>query len=683
MQMLSRKACVVLMALGFLLIGSAGHLWALNDDYNRPMPRMDYAPQEIGMDDRRYDELSEADCRACHGQSLANRHHVTPIVLEQHTCSIDSGGCHEVLPEPPGVVVIQDCTTSGCHSWDDVYAYGWHHNTDLSAPENCVSCHNPNLVAEIHPFISFQEYPPSVVTPTPFSCENCHWEQGVVQSGWTEGDPPPPEPDAGHPSTYDHYDPWGNFLGYHEYGRPILGNFDTHHMGFKGNVAAQCWKCHCNDPYPPIWDPYNPELIRYCEICHDVVSLHTIFPHVGPPGTGGSIAVYGWEATGFHAGGEGTDPTEYGPFLQTAMCLSCHGDAVPPVPGSLFYKPTIRIKPQGITPNAACPTGLVNLEGENFGESQAEGMRVEMKTKNDPLWIKMPVYLWSDDQIFFEVPCVPPGNYRVRVGGSNQVGFTVMDCGPCNYTIPEWGPCNPGAITLLNGTGQFGPSQDTISAPGATDGIYRTIQVTSTQGDYVSLIYSSWTNNEVKFRFRDFFQDLDGDFLQDGDEPTISSCEGMDLGIWSIYIKYIFHSDDDLSGNYTQGDTVSQIETSMWHYFELTDSPFIAKVKPVGGIRAGESFRIIGANFGNLQTTSEVYIGNKNQYNPTRCYGKNCYGGSPTGGKLQTVVKEWSDSKLKVKAGFNQSKWAGKKRYVWVVKDGVVSNAKKVSIVAP
>jgi hypothetical protein len=47
------------------------------------------------------------------------------------------------------------------------------------------------------------------------------------------------------------------------------------------------------------------------------------------------------------------------------------------------------------------------------------------------------------------------------------------------------------------------------------------------------------------------------------------------------------------------------------------------------------------------------------------------------------MVKEWSDSKLKVKARFIQSRGAGKKRYVWVVKDGVVSNAKKVSIVAP
>jgi hypothetical protein len=36
-----------------------------------------------------------------------------------------------------------------------------------------------------------------------------------------------------------------------------------------------------------------------------------------------------------------------------------------------------------------------------------------------------------------------------------------------------------------------------------------------------------------------------------------------------------------------------------------------------------------------------------------------------------------------VKAKFNQAKWGGKKRYIWIVKDGVVSNARKITIGAP
>jgi hypothetical protein len=75
-------------------------------------------------------------------------------------------------------------------------------------------------------------------------------------------------------------------------------------------------------------------------------------------------------------------------------------------------------------------------------------------------------------------------------------------------------------------------------------------------------------------------------------------------------------------------------------------------------------------NFGPTQTTGEVYIGTKAQYND----------GAPIGGKLQTKIPMWSSTKIKVKVVFNQTKWAGKKRFVWVVKDGVVSNAKKISI---
>ena len=132
---------------------------------------MDYAPQEIGIYDSRYDHLGEMDCRGCHGASLADRHHYSETVLIYNQCT----PCHEIIPDPPGVVVIRDCTTSGCHSWDDVLVNGWHHNTNLSASENCVACHDRNLVAEITPFTSFVEYEPSVVTPTPFSYPSIRW----------------------------------------------------------------------------------------------------------------------------------------------------------------------------------------------------------------------------------------------------------------------------------------------------------------------------------------------------------------------------------------------------------------------------------------------------------------------------------------------------------------------------
>ena len=299
--------------------------YAIDADYNRPMPLMDYVPQEIGIYDTGYEELVEDDCRGCHGASLADRHHATEAVLVDGSCV----PCHTPISEPPGVTVTKDCLTSGCHSPDDLVVNGWHHDTDMLDSHNCVACHNPNLIAKISPVKDVGSYPPSVVMPTPFSCENCHWEQDAFSTGLAN--------DPGHPSTYDHYGANGTFVGAHEYSKPIYGNFDTHHMGFVGSLAGECYRCHSVDPAQPSWSPYDKELIRYCEACHDPASLRTIGPHVG----GGP----GWVAEGFHVDSDvptdvdpsvyrTSDPTGfYAPetepgFSPNEMCIGCHGDTV-------------------------------------------------------------------------------------------------------------------------------------------------------------------------------------------------------------------------------------------------------------------------------------------------------------------------------------------------------------------
>jgi hypothetical protein len=308
---------------------------------------------------------------------------------------------------------------------------GWHHNTDLSSPENCVICHNPNLVAPIAPFEGFADYPPAVVTPTPFSCENCHWGQAVVSAS-PDFDPiTSPPSDAGYPSSFDHYNEWGDFVGYYEYKRKIFGNHDTHHLGF-----TDCSACHSKNPNDQSWDPSNPELIRYCETCHSVGTLHSIFAHVGPvSGDGTDTAVEGWHAVGFHAPGTG-DPVEYRPFQANEMCFSCHADVVPWVPGERLRIPAININPQGINPTSGMEGALVELTGEAFGETYGEGKAVQLKQRVDGTeWIDMPISSWADDTVVFEIPCrtLSPGNYRVRVQNegssssnhySNQVGFT-------------------------------------------------------------------------------------------------------------------------------------------------------------------------------------------------------------------------------------------------------------------
>ncbi len=689
---------------------SATTSFALLDTWNRPNPLMDYVPQELAIFDTRYDELGELDCRSCHGDSLADRHHYTETVLRDRLCT----PCHEIIPGPPGVVVIRDCTTSGCHSWDDVYANGWHHDTDLSASENCVICHDRNVVAELTPFASFQEYPASVVTPTPFSCENCHWGQAVsdAQIGFdgTVGT----DNLAGHPSTFDHYNQWGQFIGYYEYNKEIMGNEVTHHMGTKGNVAAQCWKCHANDPNDPSYNPGDPELIRYCEICHDVSTLHTIFAHVGADSTdpcwdtpgADCAAVEGWEAAGFHVGGSstgtpdtyrgngigappfGASPTKW--FEANEQCFGCHGDNVPPYEGDTVAAPVI----SGVSPNAACPTGLIEISGSGFGDIREDGEDFIQLRLNTPsgTWeepILSSYYSWSDDLIVFEIPAwdFAPGNYKIRVrtqmpGGNTSPAsqvITIYDCiSPqeilVNNTLhssndPYFnaGVCT-NTITLKNGTGGglFG-IKDQVSK-----GIYRVVQFSASQGDYIVLNELPAPAGEIKFKFKTFFEDLDGDFLQDGNEPSILQCSDLALGTYSVYIKYIFYIDDDTSSSYTDGDTMTQVETSNPVTFELTNQPYINQINPKQ-VSKFRRLRVIGQNFGVTQTTGEVHVGTANHYN--------LMVGDPATpkGKIQAKVKLWSNTKVVVNFRVRNA-WKGTKKNVWVVKEGMVSNKRKVVI---
>jgi hypothetical protein len=175
------------------------------------------------------------------------------------------------------------------------------------------------------------------------------------------------------------------------------------------------------------------------------------------------------------------------------------------------------------------------------------------------------------------------------------------------------------------------------------------------------------------------------------------------VGVYSVYIKYIFYGDDDSSGTYTNGDTMFQVETSNPVYFELTNDPYITGVNPKEYTK-GDRVKVIGLNFGpTANDNGFVFIGSKNQYLgdciDCECYGNHCFRynaeadwdvlvpPSGTGGKLQDPVKKvkmWSSTKIKVKAtppGFGKmSTGDTKKKYIWVVKDGKVSNAYKTKV---
>lgn len=775
--MKTRKLFVLSLAL-LLLVATAGTVWALGDDYNRPAPLMDYVPQEIGIYDTRYDELNpndilgEApDCRACHGSSLADRHHYTDIVVIFNRCT----DCHEVIAEPPGVTLTRDCTTSGCHSFDDLGPLdgagtgynGWHHDTNMSGAENCVVCHDRKLVAEIGEFIDVTTpgYEPSVVTPTPFDCENCHWTQDVVDSGtglelgdisninttgtirvtmsaanslvdgdtvyiqdvnggvnlettvnkrtfyvdvinattfdlyedaalsvgvtsyasYTDGGQAFDTSEAGHPGTFGHLNQWGQELeGYFEYGKPIMDNDYTHHMGEKGNIQSNCYACHGNDPEDPSWDPDDPNLIRYCEICHDVGTLHTIEPHVGPGGTGDPDAAWGWAAIGFHSGTAGTDPIINRPFTANEQCFGCHGTDILPAPPAPIDAPSLNTM-TALTPTAACPTANIEIIGSGFGEEQYVGSMVQIKQGTD--WIEVPVVSWTDTRIVFFVPgwTFVTGNHKVRVhveiypaGMKNSAGatLTIKDCASPTSIQPDQTFCQVklyDKVTLSNGTGAFGNEQDTISGPGGTDGVFRTVQVSASQGDYIVTNdgIAKWNAVKVNFRFRDFYQDLDGDYFQDAAETTIEKCSTLGLGNYQVYLIYVFYVDDDNSGDYTNGDTVYQIERSNPLGIELVNEPYIKSISPRDQIMKRDIVRIFGDHFGEQGTDGTVRMGFKFQAKD------NTLGL----GKVQDKIRSWTNTRIKFRAMFPEATWKNKLKAVWVEKAGYKSNYRMIKIV--
>jgi hypothetical protein len=375
------------------------------------------------------------------------------------------------------------------------------------------------------------------------------------------------------------------------------------------------------------------------------------------------------------------------------MCWGCHGDAVPPYEGETTSSPVII----DFTPKAVCPTGLVEITGTDFGIEHTPERWVKLKEGTS--WIEVPIYSWTDTLITIEIPAwtFTPGSHKIKVktesgDNSTSVKLVIKDCASPKSITPDSGECKT-TIVMGNGTGTFGAAQDTFVTGVPDSGVFRTVQISASMGDFVAGSVNSWGPNNVRIKLHksEWFQDLDGDFLRDtGSEAEILACDGLAVGTYSVYFKYIFYTDMDSSSTYTQGDLVTQVETSNPVYFELTNGPWVTGVNPSKFTKA-DRIKVIGLNFGVSQTDGQVFIGSKKQYTDgstdVKCYKRDCYKPEdqvPTLGKLQTGIKMWSSTKLRVKAR-SKAKGPGteKKKYVWVVKDGKVSNAKKVTVYEP
>jgi hypothetical protein len=523
---------IFLTVAALLVLGAAGPVWALYANYNRFEPLMDYVPQRIGIYDTMYWELSESDCQDCH----SDYHYA------------------------------ESCLTPGCHNWehDIVNPEGnglWHHNRVESANRNCVYCHDSTVEAYTPP-VSFEDDPPPFLTPKPFSCDNCHWEQAL--SGAEDPDY------LQHPSEYDSQG--GEFI---EHSKAIYGSFDTHHMGFQGNVTSECDTCHGPDPDSPDWNPYDPALIRLCETCHSRETLHRIHTQ--------DYDGWRWQAVGFHTSAEApgdpcadVDPTMHGDFTSNEICGGCHVITnIPEPPPPPRRRPAIDATIAGIQPNHASCGAMVTLRGKRFGAEHTAGYRVQMKLQySDNPWVDVPVHLWTKTLIAFEVPCwtLPPGNYKVRVvtptGKCNSV-FALEGLMSVASVDPE--ASSYGERITISGVG-FGNVQAEVYANGY-NGVHRVVDFISPDGIYTALDYKSWGDTSIKVTLCNVFQDNvdlekhERNFTQnDGssdscpEEPT--ECINLQQGIYSVCVKAIYFGDEDASGGLSCGDTIFQVVAS-------------------------------------------------------------------------------------------------------------------------
>jgi hypothetical protein len=453
--------------------------------YRPPDPVMNYVPQYVGIYDTYYSYYVADDCRVCHGDrtAVAKRHQYTASAFTgcPDGCPLPSpdclSACHTDLNDPE--TITDNCLT--CHPAASYGGGGPHHETDMSGSGQCTSCHQPDLLVSLKSKKTFSYYPPSYLyTPTPVTCENCHWPSGDT--------PHTPPPDWPKPIEANEMVSSGVLHPSKAY-KPINGTHDI----IGGNVVAQCYFCHANTSDNPNWDPLSPIAIRYCENCHSKDSLHSIEEHV--------------------TAGHGLTSNE--------KCIACHG-GMPADP--LVLKP----EPPAITSISPRfgPVGTsFSIGGENFGSSGSVLLNARMDETGKTYKISSgSCTLWTNGNIECAMPSgLAAGNYNVKVkttkGKSNIRVFSLTEtpgCIPCPTSIP--------IITKIKPT--IGAPYALVTISGQNFGDRHTenrdVMITSPYGTVEAPI-QSWKDTMIKFRIQPW------QFIAGNVEVKVKTEEGESL----------------------------------------------------------------------------------------------------------------------------------------------------------
>jgi hypothetical protein len=320
----------------------------------------------------------------------------------------------------------------------------------------------------------------------------------------------------------------------------------------------------------------------------------------------------------------------------------------------------------------------------------------------------MPIHAWTDTLIEIEIPCwtFAPGNYYVQVrtetGNSTLKVFSIRDHPTALNITPTTGPCRQ--IVTISGSGGFDSVQNRL--PSSLDGyhgIAHVVDFVASSGMYTATLYGSWSDTSFQVMFGDVFEDQvdpntgERNFVRDDGtggcppEPLIRRCEDLYLGIYNVYVKAIYYGDDDSSNSLTCADTIFQVEKSDPVQFELINTPVLYKLNPwsiersyycdhdanplTDPILINNILTIYGANFGPAQNAGDVI-----KIGTAAWYTSNPF----TNGIVLPRV-QWDSLNLRVgidKPHVPDAAVGNPNVVIWVIKDGVATNALPLEILA-